>query len=222
MPLVARGPPELHRPVLRHRRHVSAALSKYTETGDPFSGSVDPRSAGNGSLMRLAPVPLAYRENSERAIHYAGASSRTTHGAPAPVDACKFYTALILGALRGASKEYLLSHDFYQGSLVPEIAEIAAGSFKQKTPPVIAGTGYVVKSLEAALWAFYRSSTFERGALLAANLGDNADTTAAVFGQLAGAFYGAEAIPESWLERLAMREFITQMADSLGSFSESQ
>jgi ADP-ribosylglycohydrolase len=148
---------------------VSAALSKYTETGDPFSGSVDPRSAGNGSLMRLAPVPLAYRENSERAIHYAGESSRTTHGAPAAVDACKFYTALILGALKGWSKEELLSTDFYQGSLVPEIAEIAAGSYRKKNPPAIAGTGYVFKSLEAALWAFYRSSTFERGALLAAN-----------------------------------------------------
>ena len=196
---------------------VSAALSKYTETGDPFSGSVDPRSAGNGSLMRLAPIPLAYRENSERAIHYAGESSRTTHGAPAAVDACKFYTVLIVGALKGRSKEELLSADFYQGSLVlvPEIVEIAAGSYREKNPPQIVGSGYVVRSLEAALWAFYRSSTFERGALLAANLGDDADTTAAIFGQLAGAFYGAEAIPESWLEPLAMREFITEMADRL-------
>ena len=201
---------------------VSAALSKYTETGDPFSGSVDPRSAGNGSLMRLAPVPLAYRENLDRAIHYAGESSRTTHGAPAAVDACKFYTALILGALKGWSKEDLLRPDFYQGSLVPEIAEIAAGSYREKNPPQIVGTGYVVKSLEAALWAFYRSSTFERGALLAGNLGNDADTTAAVFGQLAGAFYGAEAIPHGWLAKLAMREFITEMADSLGALSESQ
>ena len=72
-----------------------------------------------------------------------------------------------------------------------------------------------MRSLEAALWAFYRTSTFERGALLAANLGDDSDTTAAIFGQLAGAFYGVEAIPESWLERLAMREFITEMADRL-------
>jgi ADP-ribosylglycohydrolase len=201
---------------------VSTALLKYTETGDPFAGSVDPRSAGNGSLMRLAPVPLAYRENLDRAIHYAGESSRTTHGAPAAVDACKFYTALILGALKGWSKEDLLRPDFYQGSLVPEIAEIAAGSYREKNPPQIVGTGYVVKSLEAALWAFYRSSTFERGALLAGNLGNDADTTAAVFGQLAGAFYGAEAIPHGWLAKLAMREFITEMADSLGAISESQ
>jgi ADP-ribosyl-[dinitrogen reductase] hydrolase len=94
---------------------VSAALSKYTETGDPFSGSVDPRSAGNGSLMRLAPVPLAYRVNPERAIDYAGESSRTTHGAPAAVDACRYFAALILGALGGASKEELLGPGFYTG-----------------------------------------------------------------------------------------------------------
>ena len=80
-------------------------------------------------------------------------------------------------------------------------------------------TGYVVKSLEAALWAFYRSSTFERGALLAANLGDDADTTAAVFGQLGGAFYGVDAIPAGWLEKLAMRDFIREMADNLLALS---
>jgi ADP-ribosyl-[dinitrogen reductase] hydrolase len=102
---------------------------------------------------------------------------------------------------------------------VPEIAEIAAGSFKAKNPPAIAGTGYVVKSLEAALWSFHRSDTFERGALLAANLGDDADTTGAVFGQLAGSFYGAEAIPAGWLEKLAMCEFIREMADELFEFS---
>ena len=146
--------------------------------------------------MRLAPIPLAYRANPERAIHYAGESSRTTHGAPAAVDACKFYAALILGALSGASKEELLSPDFYQGSLVPEIAEIAAGSFKQKNPPAIAGTGYVVKSLEAALWAFYRSNTFERGALLAANLGDDADTTAADVWPIGGRFLWCRGNPE--------------------------
>jgi ADP-ribosylglycohydrolase len=103
---------------------------------------------------------------------------------------------------------------------VPEIAEIAAGSYREKNPPQIVGSGYVVKSLEAALWAFYSSSTFERGALLAANLGDDADTTAAIFGQLGGAFYGAEAIPQGWLAKLTMREFITEMADSLLALSE--
>jgi ADP-ribosyl-[dinitrogen reductase] hydrolase len=148
------------------------------------------------------------------AIHYAGESSRTTHGAPAAVDACKFYAALILGALGGASKEELL------GPLAR--ARNSRGCrrlVKQKNPPVIAGTGYVVKSLEAALWAFYRSNTFEKGAVLAANLGDDADTTAAIFGQLAGAFYGVDAIPAKWLAKLATRELIEQMADNLLALS---
>jgi ADP-ribosyl-[dinitrogen reductase] hydrolase len=79
-----------------------------------------------------------------------------------------------------------------------------------------------VRSLEAALWSFYRSNTFEEGALLAANLGDDADTTGAIFGQLAGSFYGAEAIPAGWLKKLAMRDFILEMADNLLALSTAQ
>jgi ADP-ribosyl-[dinitrogen reductase] hydrolase len=97
--------------------------------------------------------------------------------------------------------------------LVPEIDAIAAGSFKHRNPPAIKGSGYVVRSLEAALWAFYHSSSFEEGALLAVNLGDDADTTGAVYGQLAGAFYGEEGIPERWRRRLARRELIESYAD---------
>ena len=148
---------------------VAAALGKYQNTGHPFAGSTDPRSAGNGSLMRLAPVVLAYRATPEQAIHLAAESSRTTHGAQTCLDACKLYAALILAALAGRPKEQILSPNLYQGSLAPEIREIADGSFKQKNPPAIVGSGYVVRSLEAALWAFYRSSSFEKGALLAAN-----------------------------------------------------
>jgi ADP-ribosylglycohydrolase len=165
---------------------VAAALGKYQNSGHPFAGSTDPYSAGNGSLMRLAPIPLAFRADAAQAIHFAGESSRTTHGAPAAIDGCKLYAAMILAALAGRSKEEILSPALYQGSLVPEIREIAAGSYKAKNPPAIAGTGYVVKSLEAALWSFYRSCSFEKGALLAANLGDDADTTAAIYGQLGG------------------------------------
>jgi ADP-ribosylglycohydrolase len=114
-----------------------------------------------------------------------------------------------------------LSTGLYQDTLVLEIREIAAGSYKAKNPPAIAGTGYVVKSLEAALWAFHNSDSFERGALLAANLGNDADTTAAIYGQLAGAYHGADGIPAGWLDRLAMREFITGMAVNLLALSEN-
>jgi len=200
---------------------VSAALFKYADTGHPFAGFTDPNSAGNGSLMRLAPIPMAFRSNLARALWYAELSSRTTHGAPAAIDACKLYASMILAALNGATKEEILSPTLYNGQLVPEIREIADGSFKVKQPPQIIGSGYVVRSLEAALWAFYRSDTFEKGALAGVNLGDDSDTTGAVYGQLAGSYYGVDAIPAGWLEKLAMREFIEQLADDLLALSES-
>ncbi|MFH0823748.1 MAG: ADP-ribosylglycohydrolase family protein, partial [Pseudomonadota bacterium] len=99
--------------------------------------------------------------------------------------------------------------------LTPEIDEIACGSFKRREPPEIKGSGFVVKSLEAALWAFHRTDSFRDGCLSAVNLGNDADTTGAVFGQIAGAFYGVSGIPRSWREKLAMRETISSFADRL-------
>jgi ADP-ribosylglycohydrolase len=201
---------------------VAAALHMFERTGNPFAGSIDPATAGNGSLMRLAPVPLFYANRPEMAIEQATNSSRTTHGAATAVDACRYFAGLIVGALRGETKETLLSSGYCplpayweDHPLAPEIAAIAAGSFKTRNPPQIRGTGYVVSSLEAALWAFYSSTTFRDGCLLAVNLGDDADTTGAIYGQLAGAFYGEESIPQSWRERIVMRDEILLLAQQL-------
>lgn len=201
---------------------VRQALWRFEETGEPFCGSIDPLSAGNGSIMRLAPVPLFYAANFEDAIAKAKDSSRTTHGAATAVDACRYLAALIVGAINGISKEELLASryspipNYWENHpLVEEIDEIATGSFKQRQPPEIKGTGYVVKSLEAALWAFYHSNSFSEGCLLAVNLGDDADTTGAVYGQLAGAFYGEEEIPKSWREKLAKHDLIVAMAEQI-------
>lgn len=201
---------------------VSAALSRYLHTGNPFSGSTDPQTAGNGSLMRLAPVPLFFAADAAQAIHWAGESSRTTHGAATSVDACRYFAGLLLGALHGTVKETLLAAHYcpvpgYWAAhpLAAEIDEIAAGSFRRRQPPQIKGSGYVVRSLEAALWAFYHSDSFRQGCLLAANLGDDADTTAAIFGQLAGAYYGEEGIPAGWRRQLALRETIEGLANQL-------
>ena len=180
--------------------------------------------------MRLAPVPLAFRRNIALAIHNAGESSRTTHAAPAAIAACCYFAGLLLGALEGRSKEQLLSSFFYPGldrdywhrqPLPPEIAAIASGSFKLKDPPEIKGSGFVVRSLEAALWAFHRSDSFREGALRAVNLGDDADTTGAIYGQLAGAYYGVNAISQDWIERLALRELISEKANALFDFSNA-
>lgn len=201
---------------------VRAALRRFERSGEPYSGSTDPYSAGNGSLMRLAPVVLFFAGDARETIRCAAASSRTTHGAAAAVDACRYMAALLLGALYGHEKSRLLETDYApvagywsERPLVPEIAEIAAGSYKRRQPPEIKGTGYVVRSLEAALWAFHHGSNFREGCLLAANLGDDADTTAAVYGQLAGAYYAEKGIPSAWRDRLALRETITSLADGL-------
>jgi ADP-ribosyl-[dinitrogen reductase] hydrolase len=190
-----------------------AALQRFATTGEPFAGSTDPHTAGNGSLMRLAPVVLYYRTAPERALELAGESSRTTHGAGNAVDACRYMAALLLGALQGKQKGELWS--VLPDGLSPEVAAVAAGSFRRKQPPEIRGTGYVVESLEAALWAFNQTTSFEEGALAAVNLGNDADTTGAVYGQLAGAYYGVEAIPKGWRDKLAMREKIEGLADGL-------
>lgn len=198
------------------------ALERFERTGDPWPGPDDPRTAGNGSLMRLAPVPLFFARRPEEAVARAGDSSRTTHGAREAVDACRYYAGLIVGALRGAPKEELLSERYSpvpglweRQPLSPKVDAVAAGSFKLKEPPAIRGTGYVVDSLEAALWAFHRSSTFRDGALLAVNLGDDADTTGAVYGQLVGAYYGESGIPAEWRDILCRRDLIEALADAL-------
>ncbi len=201
---------------------TASALRRFERSPAPFCGPEDVHSAGNGSIMRLAPVPLFYHRDPPRAIEMSAESSRTTHGAQTCVDACRYLGALIAGALAGADKDALLGERFspVPGSwrdcpLTPEIDAVAAGSFRGKDPPEIRGTGYVVASLEAALWAFDRSRSFREGALLAVNLGDDADTTGAVYGQIAGAFYGETAIPASWLETLHAGALIASYAERL-------
>ncbi len=201
---------------------VTAALHHYEQTGEPFAGSTAPNTAGNGSLMRLAPVAIRWWREPHHALRNAEESSRTTHGARAAVDACRYFAGLLVSAIAGASKETLLGsmhaparNTWAEHPLCTEIEAIARGSFKTKGPPDIRGTGYVVASLEAALWAFHQSTDFRSGCLLAANLGDDADTTAAIYGQLAGAYYGEEGLPEAWLNQLHWRERIHELAERL-------
>ncbi|AMW06460.1 ADP-ribosylglycohydrolase family protein [Gemmatimonas phototrophica] len=201
---------------------VSQALRAFQATGNPFAGRTDEWSAGNGSLMRLAPVPLFFFGRHEDPIAMAAESSRTTHGAVVAVDGCRYLAALLLGAVSGAAKDALLSPQYTpvpsyweEAPLHPAIAVIANGSFTQKMPPTIRGTGYAADALEAALWAFYRSDNFRDGCLLATNLGDDADTTAAIYGQIAGAFYGESGIPLEWRQRLAHTSLIDRFADEL-------
>lgn len=194
---------------------VRAALRTYRATGECFAGSLDPQSAGNGSIMRLAAVPMFFFSDEAAAKRYSGESSRTTHGAEECIDACRLFGGMIWRALHGAAKADLLFGDAGMAAGRSRIAAIARGEYLERAEPDVRSSGYVVESLEAALWCFAHTNDYSAAVLRAANLGYDADTTAAVCGQLAGAFYGASGIPRRWLNSLAMQSGITALADDL-------
>ncbi len=194
---------------------TSSALSRYRRTREPFSGSEDPRSAGNGSIMRLAPAPMFFYPDIEAAETHAALSSRTTHAAAECVDACRLMARILCRALAGAPKTELAFGDRGRFAGSSSIVAIADGAYSTKSEAEIRGTGCVVASLEAAMWCFMATDNFESAILRAANLGDDADTTAAVCGQIAGAHYGVHGIPEHWRAKLAMHDTIVALADAL-------
>jgi ADP-ribosyl-[dinitrogen reductase] hydrolase len=196
---------------------VGSALRSYRRDGNPYAGSTDPRSAGNGCIMRLAPIPMYFFPNLDLVEKFASDSSRTTHGAKECIDACRLLARIICRALLGQSRDAVLLGDTESFVAEGSIATIARGTYRTKPHSDIRGTGYVVGSLEAALWAFSRTESFADAVLMAANLGDDADTTAAVCGQVAGAYYGEQGIPSRWLDLLARRSEIAKLADELGA-----
>jgi ADP-ribosyl-[dinitrogen reductase] hydrolase len=194
---------------------VRDALLRFRENGDPFSGSTDPYSAGNGSIMRLAPVPMFYYPDREQILRYCAESSRTTHGAQECLDACRLLGDILWRAFEGAQKQDILLGGGPDLVMSPAVRAIAAGKYMDKPVSALNGSGYVVKSLEAALWCFWVTDSYDQAVLRAANLGDDADTTAAICGQVAGAYYGEPAIPPEWLELLAMKAEIADLAERL-------
>jgi hypothetical protein len=174
--------------------------------------------------MRLAPIPLFYFKTPSIGIEYADRSASLTHANKKAIDACRYYAALIIGAINGFNKEQILDKNFYltnktwfgEQSLHEDIRIIAEGSFKRKGgyQDGIRGKGYVVNALEAALWAFWSDEgSFEKGALAAVNLGDDTDTTAAIYGQLAGAYYGYKQIPQEWRDKLYAHNLLVCMGE---------
>jgi ADP-ribosylglycohydrolase len=194
---------------------IRRALNDYDRTCDPCSGSTDPSSAGNGSIMRLAPVVMFYHPNRRLVLKYCPESSKTTHGATECLDACRLFGDMLLRALDDATKTEVLFNSARNLIESNSIQSIASGNYRGKDEAQIKGTGYVVESLEAALWSFWITDSFEQAVIKAANLGDDVDTTAAVCGQLAGGFYGHSGIPAHWLKKIVMRKEISSLAKKL-------
>lgn len=187
------------------------ALARSVRTGEPYAGSTGTDTAGNGSLMRLAPVALFALHDAAQADQLARDQSRITHAAPQAIEACAYFVDLIREAILGQLD--VLRPRAWSGDAT--IAALAAGSWRHKTRDQIRSSGYVIDTLEAALWAAGTTSTFEEALIRAVNLAEDADTVGAVTGQLAGALYGASAIPERWLHPLAWQREISEAADRL-------
>lgn len=191
-------------------------LGRFQQTGEPVDPTTDEESAANGSLMRLGAVPIRWYADPETAAERAGESSRTTHAASRPVDACRLMGAMVSALISGASFDEVTTATFWQwGDLHPAVSDIATGSWKTKAPPAIRGSGYCIDALEAALWSVDGATDYREAVLRAANLGDDADTTAAIAGQLAGARWGSSNIPEAWQDKVVARERIVALARGL-------
>ncbi len=185
------------------------ALQRFMKTGNPEAGNRSPRSAGNGSLMRLSPVPIFYHADLAAGVDAARRQSLSTHGAAEAIDACAAYAEWLILAINGWAKDAVLAHSV--PDLAPGVAAVIGGSWRDKSREQISSSGYVVNSLEAAIWSVASAADFREAVLLAANLGDDADTVAAIAGQLAGALWGVEGIPADWLAKLAWRDNIEQL-----------
>jgi ADP-ribosyl-[dinitrogen reductase] hydrolase len=203
---------------------VERSLQRFLKNGNPYAGYKNRSLAGNGCLMRLAPIPMFFLYQPEHLELMAVNSCLTTHGTKVCVDATRLLAIKIHQAISGNSNKFKIltnkGQKSFQGD--PEIERIARGAYVILEEKQIQGTGYVIDSLQAALWCFAKTRNFKDAVLKAANLGDDSDTTAAICGQLAGAFYGIESIPKEWRQRLAKRELIETMSLNLYRASQKQ
>ncbi len=191
---------------------ISTALDIYENTGDCYAGLTDVYSAGNGSIMRLAPIPMFFL-HTENMLQYAAMSSAITHKHPDCVSACILLAHILKELFLGMDKYHAITLPV-KSNLSKHIADIVVNQ-TYLSDDVIKGSGHVVKSLEAALWAFNKGRSFKECVLLAVNLGDDADTTGAITGQLAGAYYGFDAIPIDWKNNIALHNVLLNMSINL-------
>ena len=206
----AAGLTEAQEPVVRdHLREMAGCAS----CREPLSGSTDPDGAGNGSLMRLSPVAIRWWRDRAKAVEAARLQSRTTHGAVQAVEACALFAEILVASIAGHPNESVLRSREWDGDA--RIAEVAAGSWRTKERDAISSSGYVLHTLEEALWCVGRTESVADALILAVNLGHDADTVGAVTGQLAGALWGMSRAPTAWLDRLAWRDRIEWLAAGL-------
>ena len=176
--------------------------------------------------MRISPLPLIYHQDLSQLSSSVQESSQPTHPYPLNASCCSLYCSLIAScfASPSPSKEQLASSiPHLLANINPRDADLASrfasyddlSAWERKLSASISSSGYVLDTLEAALWTFFTTDLFKEGAIKVVNLGDDADTVGAVYGGLAGAFYGFEAIPPEWIRDLVKAEVVERIAQGL-------
>jgi ADP-ribosylglycohydrolase len=185
-----------------------------------FSGSHEPKKLDPDPLSRVAPVVMFAFSSAEEAVRLAGDAARITCQAPAVVEVCRIFAAMLHAALSGAPKEEVLAPtsglaELEAAGYRPRVRSLLHGRYRRKRPGQVHTGRTIIEVLEAALWAFDQTRDFASGVLLVANLGEASDVASAAYGQLAGAFYGAAAIPPGWRSALLRLDLIESMAEQL-------
>lgn len=189
---------------------------EYAEHNDQaVCGSHDIFAAGNDCLARLAPVVLYFYHLPRQLPELAERSALTTHAALESVECSRLFACMLLRALQGADKEAILSTEQKTVFCSLDVNHVSNGDYRSKPVAAISANRFAPESLEAALWCFANTDSYADAVLVAVNLGGSAGATAAICGQLAGAFYGVDAIPAQWLAKLAWREKIQALSDAL-------
>lgn len=194
-------------------RNTSISITDYIQEG--ILPPERERAAGNGSIMRLAPVPLYFINNYKKTIYYSAKSSRATHNNPMAVDSCKFLGSFIFNAIHNKNKNYLINENFKDLELDDRVLKTVRISNNKLTKEDINPDAFVLNTLQASLWSFNNSDSFKSAVIKAVNLGGDTDTIAAVTGQMAGSYYGSDNIPDKWVNRLAKKELIMSMIRGL-------
>lgn len=203
-----------------------SSLENYMADGDVMRAAERYEGAsGNGSIMRLAPVAIKYYDLFPSRVvelaQKADESSLVTHGSWQCRSACRYMAVVLAALIQGEDRGNVLSPDWVHleaihkvEPLEPKVLAVARGSYRSKAAK-IEGSGWVVQSLEAALWAFHDAKDFSEAVLKAVNLGDDSDTTGAVCGQFAGAYFGYDGIPASLKEGLDRKDMIEAALSSI-------
>lgn len=200
-------------------RHALAQLAggvPWHEAGENTHRAMRPRDASNGSVMRCAPVAMLDRADRHANARHSADSSRITHANPLCIEGCVVLNAAIAALLNDPHIDPVAIAGAVTGN---ETVLAALQGVSSANAERLDAGGYVLATVQSALWAVTNHRTLEDAIVAAVNLGQDADTTGAVAGALAGAKWGAAAIPDRWLDVLLHREELTSLADGIFALS---